>query len=257
MAIYHFARTADDLADEGDASTQQRLAELRQYRAELDLCLQGEAAQDPRWTQVFARLQSAAQAFALPAQPLHDLLSAFEQDVAYTSVGHQYRDRAELLDYCRRSANPVGRLMLHLYGVSDALSLEQSDGICSALQLINFWQDRTRDLERGRDYLPQDSTLGAELQFARALMAQGAPLVHRVPGRAGWELRAMVQGGLCVLGKVDDLYANEIAQLSKKAQPSEQSDAWHKKGNDASLRLPRPVITKWDMAGIAWKCLWM
>ena len=213
VAIYHFARTADDLADEGDATAQQRLDDLRHYRAELDLCLRDEAAQDPRWTQVFARLQSAVQAFALPAQPLHDLLSAFEQDVAYTGVGHQYRDRAELLDYCRRSANPVGRLMLHLYGVRDAQSWAQSDAICSALQLINFWQDRTRDLERGRDYLPQDSTLGAELQFARALMAQGAPLVHRVPGRAGWELRAMVQGGLCILGKVDALYANEMAQL--------------------------------------------
>jgi len=114
VAIYHFARTADDLADEGEATAQQRLDDLRQYRSELDLCLQGEAAQDPRWTQVFARLQSAVQAFALPAQPLLDLLSAFEQDVAYTGVGHQYRDRAELLDYCRRSANPVGRLMLHL-----------------------------------------------------------------------------------------------------------------------------------------------
>ena len=257
VAIYHFARTADDLADEGDASAQQRLDDLRQYRAELDLCLRGEAAQDPRWTQVFARLQSAVQAFALPAQPLHDLLSAFEQDVAYTGVGHQYRDRAELLDYCRRSANPVGRLMLHLYGVRDAQSLEKSDAICSALQLINFWQDRTSDLARGRDYLPQDSTLGAELQFARVLMAQGAPLVQRVPGRAGWELRAMVQGGLCILGKVDALYANEIAQLSKKAQASQQSDAQHDSANDASLKLPRPVITKWDMAGIAWKCLWM
>jgi phytoene/squalene synthetase len=257
VAIYHFARTADDLADEGDATAQQRLEDLRQYHAELDLCLRGHAAQDPRWKQVFAHLQSAVRAFALPAQPLHDLLSAFEQDVAYTSVGHQYRDRAELLDYCRRSANPVGRLMLHLYGVSDSQSLEQSDAICSALQLINFWQDRTRDLERGRDYLPQDSTLGAELQFARDLMAQGAPLVHRVPGRAGWELRAMVQGGLCILGKVDALYANEIAQLSKKAQAAQQSDAQHDNANDASLKLPRPVITKWDMAGIAWKCLWM
>jgi len=234
VAIYHFARTADDLADEGDATAQQRLEDLRQYRAELELCLRGQAAQDPRWTQVFSHLQSAVRAFDLPAQPLHDLLSAFEQDVAYTNVSRQYRDRAELLDYCRRSANPVGRLMLHLYGVSDAQSLEQSDAICSALQLINFWQDRTRDVERGRDYLPQDSTLGAELQFARALMAQGAPLIHRVPGRAGWELRAMVQGGLCILGKVDALYANH-----------------------ASQKLPRPVITKWDMAGMAWKCVWM
>ena len=257
VAIYHFARTADDLADEGDVTAQQRLEDLSQYRAELELCLSGQAPQDARWVQVFANLQSAVRAFDLPAQPLRDLLSAFEQDVSYTSVGHRYRDRAELMDYCRRSANPVGRLMLHLYGVSDAQSLAQSDAICSALQLINFWQDRTRDLEWGRDYLPQNSSLGTELQFARALMAQGAPLVHRVPGRAGWELRAMVQGGLCILGKVDALYAAEIAKVSKKAQATQQRDALHGNANDASLQLPRPVITKWDMAGMAWKCLWM
>ncbi|MCX7260737.1 MAG: squalene/phytoene synthase family protein [Burkholderiales bacterium] len=257
VAIYHFARTADDLADEGNATAEQRLEDLHQYRAELELCLSGQAPQDARWVQVFANLQSAVRAFDLPAQPLRDLLSAFEQDVSYTSIGHRYRDRAELMDYCRRSANPVGRLMLHLYGVSNAQSLAQSDAICSALQLINFWQDRTRDLKWGRDYLPQGSTLGAELQFARTLMGQGAPLVHRVPGRAGWELRAMVQGGLCILGKVDALYAAEIAQLSKKAQATQQREALHGYVNDASLQLPRPVITKWDMAGMAWKCLWM
>jgi phytoene/squalene synthetase len=257
VAIYHFARTADDLADEGDATTEQRLEDLRQFGAELDLCLNGQAPKDTRWAQVFANLQSAVRTFDLPAQPLRDLLSAFEQDVSYTSVGHRYRDRAELMDYCRRSANPVGRLMLHLYGVSDAQSLVQSDAICSALQLINFWQDRSRDLEWGRDYLPQNSSLGAELQFARALMAQGAPLVHRVPGRAGWELRAMVQGGLCILGKVDALYAVEIAQLSKKAQVTQPHEPLHGYVNDASLQLPRPVLTKWDMAGMAWKCLWM
>jgi len=234
VAIYHFARTADDLADEGDATTQQRLEDLRQFRTELDLCLSSQAPQDPRWVQVFANLQSAVRAFDLPAQPLRDLLSAFEQDVTYTSAARTYLNRAELLDYCRRSANPVGRLMLHLYGVNDVQSLAQSDAICSALQLINFWQDRTRDLERGRDYLPQDSALGAELQFARDLMAKGAPLVHRVPGRAGWELRAMVQGGLCVLNKVDALYAK-----------------------DPTLLQPRPVVSKWDMARMAWMCLWM
>jgi len=234
VAIYHFARTADDLADEGDATAEQRLDDLRQYRSELDLCISGQAGSDPRWKQVFVHLQSAVQAFQLPAQPFHDLLSAFEQDVLYTSIRRTYADRAELLDYCRRSANPVGRLMLHLYGVDDTQSLEQSDAICSALQLINFWQDRTGDLARGRDYLPRDSSFGQELQFARGLMAQGAPLVHRVPGRAGWELRAMVQGGLCILGKVDALYAKH-----------------------ASSPLPRPVTTKRDMAGIVWKCLWM
>ena len=234
MAIYHFARTADDLADEGNAPAKQRLEDLSEYRADLAMCMVGRPPPQSRWNDLFAGLHEALQAYALPAQPLFDLLEAFEQDIVYTDKGEKYRTRAELLDYCRRSANPVGRLMLHLYGVQDAQSLEQSDAICSALQLINFWQDRARDLALGRDYLPRDSTFEQELQFARALMAQGAPLVHRVPGRAGWELRAMVQGGLCILGKVDALYAK-----------------------NASSPLPRPAITKWDMAGIAWKCLWM
>ena len=234
VAIYHFARTADDLADEGDAPASQRLEDLSEYRADLAMCMVGRPSPQSRWSALFAGLHEAIQAYALPTQPLFDLLEAFEQDIVYTDKGEKYRTRAELLDYCRRSANPVGRLMLHLYGVHDAQSLEQSDAICSALQLINFWQDRTRDLALGRDYLPRDSTFAQELQFARTLMAQGAPLVHRVPGRAGWELRAMVQGGLCILGKVDALYAK-----------------------NASSPLPRPVITKWDMAGIAWKCLWM
>ena len=234
VAIYHFARTADDLADEGDAPAKQRLEDLSEYRADLAMCMVGRPSPQSRWSDLFEGLHKALQAYALPTQPLFDLLEAFEQDVVYTEKGEKYRTRAELLDYCRRSANPVGRLMLHLYGVQDAQSLEQSDAICSALQLINFWQDRTRDLALGRDYLPRDSTFAQELQFARTLMAQGAPLVHRVPGRAGWELRAMVQGGLCILGKVDALYAK-----------------------NASSPLPRPVITKWDMGGIAWKCLWM
>jgi squalene synthase HpnC len=234
VAIYHFARTADDLADEGDAPAKQRLEDLSEYRADLAMCMVGRPSPQSRWSALFAGLHEAIQAYALPTQPLFDLLEAFEQDIVYTDKGEKYRTRAELLDYCRRSANPVGRLMLHLYGVHDAQSLEQSDAICSALQLINFWQDRTRDLALGRDYLPRDSTFAQELQFARTLMAQGAPLVHRVPGRAGWELRAMVQGGLCILGKVDVLYAK-----------------------NASSPLPRPVITKWDMGGIAWKCLWM
>ena len=234
VAIYHFARTADDLADEGDAPAKQRLEDLSEYRADLAMCMVGRPSPQSRWSDLFAVLHEALQAYALPTQPLFDLLEAFEQDIVYTDKGEKYRTRGELLDYCRRSANPVGRLMLHLYGVQDAQSLEQSDAICSALQLINFWQDRTRDLALGRDYLPRDSTFAQELQFARTLMAQGAPLVHRVPGRAGWELRAMVQGGLCILGKVDALYAK-----------------------NASSPLQRPVITKWDMGGIAWKCLWM
>lgn len=233
-ALYHFARTADDLADEGNDPAHHRLDALGEYRADLVSCLQLSDSMSTRWPKIFAALQHAVVQHHLPAQPLFDLLDAFEQDVVYTSVGQGYRHRAELLDYCRRSANPVGRLMLHLYGVNDNASLTQSDAICTALQLINFWQDRAEDLQRGRDYLPQGHTLEQELRFARELMMQGAPLTRRVKGRAGWELRAMVQGGLRILDKLDA------------------------RANTADHRqLERPKLKKTDFARIAWRCLVM
>ncbi len=222
-AIYHFARTADDLADEGDAPAHHRLNDLSEFRHDLDQCFSGSGLKSQRWPDLFAALFRAIQQHQLPAQPLHDLLEAFEQDVVYTRVGQGYRNRHELLDYCRRSANPVGRLMLHLYGVTDDTSLQQSDAICTALQLINFWQDRPKDLAHGRDYLPSGHTLEQELTFTRVLMAKGAPLVKRVKGRAGWELRAVVQGGLCILDKLD-------------AQQN------------------RPRLTRTDYLRIAWRC---
>jgi len=234
VALYHFARTADDLADEGQDPAHHRLEVLGEFRADLAQCLSGSAQPSVRWPQVFTPLQHAKSHFDLPAQPLFDLLDAFEQDVVYTRVGQGYRNRAELLDYCRRSANPVGRLMLHLYGVNDAPSIAHSDAICTALQLINFWQDRAEDLRRGRDYLPQGHTLMQELAYARALMLQGAPLVRRVKGRAGWELRAVVQGGLCLLDKLD-------------ARPDDED---HR-------QLARPTLTKLDLARIAWRCIRM
>ena len=138
-AIYWFARTADDLADEGNADAATRLAQLAAYRAALDQAAgPGAAVAAQAWPQVFGPLAQAVAQHALPLAPLHDLLSAFEQDVQRTASGALYADRAELLDYCRRSANPVGRLLLHLYGVHDATALAQSDAICTALQLINF-----------------------------------------------------------------------------------------------------------------------
>ncbi len=157
-----------------------------------------------------------------------------------TRAGKAYRDRIELLDYCRRSANPVGRLLLHLYGVDDADSLSQSDAICSALQLINFWQDPSVDLPRGRFYLPiadcashgltKDdlltlrqigdrqttqaalSLMASEVAWARSLMHRGQPLVHHLPGRAGWELRFVVQGGLRILDKIERLGFDTFSQ---------------------------------------------
>jgi squalene synthase HpnC len=225
-AIYHFARTADDLADEGEAPAQQRLDELAAYRRDLQAVAQGQP-HSGRWPQVFEPLAAMLAAFRLPVPLLDDLLDAFAQDVRKTRDHATYADQAELLDYCRRSANPVGRLLLHLYGVQDETALRESDAICSALQLINFWQDLSRDIPRGRHYLTEAdcaahgvcraelatlrptprilALIEAQAHAARALMLAGAGLVHRVPGRAGWELRLVVQGGLRILDKIETL----------------------------------------------------
>ncbi|WP_255437674.1 squalene synthase HpnC [Comamonas flocculans] len=251
-AIYHFARTADDLADEGHATAEQRLADLRSYRQDLAAAA---AAQAPsaRWPQVFYPLASAIAAHDLPLNLLTDLLDAFEQDVVMAREHATFADRAALLDYCRRSANPVGRLLLHLYGVRDAPALAQSDAICSALQLINFWQDLSVDLPRGRHYLSDadcaahgvaradlaalrrsaasDALIMDCAAWARTLMLQGAPLVHRLRGRVGWELRLVVQGGLAVLGQVQTL-------------------------GGASLRL-RPRLRAWHLPGMLWRAVLM
>jgi squalene synthase HpnC len=223
-AIYAFARTADDLADEGDASTAQRLADLAAYRADLHAIAAGTAP-SARWASVFVPLAPVLRQTQLPVPLLDDLLSAFAQDVRKTAAAAGYADRAELLDYCRRSANPVGRLLLHLYGVNSPEALQESDAICTALQLINFWQDLSVDIPRGRFYLPDadcathgvqradllplhstpntTELIAASADWARATMLKGAKLVHRLPGRAGWELRLVVQGGLRILDKID------------------------------------------------------
>lgn len=232
-ALYAYARTADDLADEGEAPADQRLADLAAYQADLQACLRG-APPSPRWAEVFMPLGAVIARYALPEQPLVDLLDAFMQDVGRSRDGRGYADRTELLDYCRRSANPVGRLLLHLYGVNDAASLAQSDAICTALQLINFWQDFSRDHPVGRCYLPhadaqahglnpQDlcalhdspatQALVRELVgWARELMTQGQGLAPRLPGRVGWELRLVVQGGLRILDKIEALQFRSLRQ---------------------------------------------
>ena len=254
-ATYWFARTADDLADEGDADAQTRLDDLAAYRADLAHAA-NPAATAPfstRWPHVFGPLHQAIRNFALPVGLLEDLLSAFEQDVHKTRDGNGYATRAELLDYCRRSANPVGRLLLHLYGVTDAPSLAQSDDICTALQLINFWQDPTRDIPRRRYYFtaedcarfgvqqadllalrqtPETTKLIADCaQWAGATMIKGSKLVHAVPGRAGWELRLVVQGGLRIL---DHIQAQGYTTLQT-----------------------RPVVGKRDVPVMLWRALRM
>ncbi|SFC43163.1 squalene synthase HpnC [Polaromonas sp. OV174] len=247
-AIYWFARTADDIADEGDAPPQTRLDELAAYRADLMATASGQAP-SPRWAGVFGRLAPMIRQHALPVNLLADLLSAFEQDV----VKQRYASEAELLDYCRRSANPVGRLLLHLYGVQDAESLQESDCICSALQLINFWQDLSVDIPRGRIYLPADAwgrhgvteaqllaldshpntinLIADSAHAARASMLKGSKLVKKVPGRGGWELRLVVQGGLRILDKIE---AQGFNTLKK-----------------------RPKLGPWDVAVMGWRALWM
>ncbi len=231
-AIYHFARTADDLADEGNASAVQRLADLAAYRCDLRAALTGQAS-SARWQRVFEPLATCCRTYSLPHHHLHALLDAFEQDVH----NPRYADRTSLLDYCARSANPVGRLLLHLYGINDSASLQRADAICSALQLINFWQDLSVDGPRARLYVPatdlklhgvqadamqtcrdspQARALVADLcNWARGLMQQGAPLALQVPGRAGWELRLVVQGGLRILEKIAQMNHAALTQRPK------------------------------------------
>ena len=214
--IYRFARAADDIADEGDAPASTRLQQLRVYTEALNDIAQGNPPIDAQ----FVELARVIALWSLPLQPLHDLLNAFSQDVVKT----RYANFAELLDYARRSANPVGRLMLHLFDMASAPHLAQSDAICTGLQLINFWQDVAVDWKKNRIYLPQDAMqrfgvteqhiaqglcddawralLANEVERASAMLKFGAPLGHSLPGRVGLEIRMTVQGGLRIAEKL-------------------------------------------------------
>lgn len=216
-AIYHFARAADDIADEGDLPDAERLRQLDAFRDELGRIGNGEAPQ----TALFRELSAAIAAHRLPLQPLHDLLDAFSQDV----VKKRYVDFDELQDYCRRSANPVGTLLLHLYEEATPVNIAYSDAICTALQLINFWQDVRKDWNISRVYLPQDdlarfgvgeaqigqglvddrwrALMRFEVERARAMMLAGRPLGSILGGRIGLEMRMIIQGGLRILDKLE------------------------------------------------------
>lgn len=225
-AIYAFARSADDVADEGDAPAIARLARLHDYQLALEACAHGYPVHDHTLAPLFERLGRAIEAHALPLPPFRDLLDAFMQDVGKT----RYENFDALRDYCRRSADPVGRLMLHLYRAATPDNLRRSDAICTSLQLINFWQDVGVDWQKQRIYLPQDdmarfgideaqldamsrgarapdddwrALMAFETQRARALMLAGAGLARTLPGRIGWELRLVVLGGLRILERIE------------------------------------------------------
>ncbi|CAN5386912.1 squalene synthase HpnC [soil metagenome] len=233
QAIYRFARKADDIADEGDALPAERLNALAALDADLDAIAGARAPADPQ----VAALIPFIDEHDLPMSLFHDLLSAFSQDV----VTLRYADFAAIRHYSRRSADPVGRLMLHLYDAVDAQHLAWSDSICSGLQFANFWQDVGVDWRKGRVYLPQDTlaahgagdadiaaatsgppasaalraAIRAEVARARAMLLEGAPLARALRGRIGLELRFVVGGGLRVCDRIDAVDADVFARRPK------------------------------------------
>ncbi len=216
-AIYHFARAADDFADEGDLPPAARLAALDRYERALDALAAGAPPAEPP----FPQLAAAVTRHALPMAPFRDLLSAFRQDVTTT----RYATQELLLDYCRRSANPVGRLMLHLYAADSPPNCIASDAICTALQLINFWQDIAADWNRGRVYLPGEdlarfgvteahiadarcdagwrALIAFESMRTRGLLESGRSLTRALPWRLGLELSGVLAGGHRILDGID------------------------------------------------------
>ena len=215
-AIYGFARGADDIADEGDASEAERLAGLARYVRALDAI---EAGRTPEAE--FARIAAAIRDWQLPIALLRDLLDAFRQDV----TKKRYATYGELLDYCRRSANPIGRLVLCVFGQERPDALAFSDRICTSLQLINHWQDVAIDWRKNRVYIPREdldrfgidethiaeakaddrwrALMTFECERARELLRDGAPLGAQLSGRLGLEIRATIAGGARILDKIE------------------------------------------------------
>ena len=242
-AVYRFARYADDLADEGDASDAERIAALDACSEQLACISAGGTPQGA----LFIELMPHIRAYRIPVQLFEDLLSAFRQDV----VIKRYADYDAVLDYCRRSADPVGRILLYIFGEATPENLRRSDCICSALQLINFWQDVAIDWQKARVYLPQDdlirfavheeqiaegrmdgnmrALLAFQLARTRALLYEGKLLGRCLPGRIGLEIRTIVAAGDQVLSKIEAV----------------EYDVFH----------ARPTLTGWDWPRILWRAL--
>ena len=215
--IYRFARTADDIADEGNATACERLGRLNEYQEGLNRIESGKPSEDA----LFAAVAEIIAEHQLPVQLFRDLIDAFSQDVIKT----RYADFNELMHYCCRSADPIGRLLLHLFKLATPTYLAWSDAICSSLQQINFWQDVAIDWEKRRIYLPQedmdaygvseshianrqaDARWQRLMQFqidrSRAMLKSGAALGGVLPGRMGLEIRATIAGGATILNKLE------------------------------------------------------
>ncbi|MDQ3071588.1 MAG: squalene synthase HpnC [Acidobacteriota bacterium] len=221
-AVYAFARTADDFADEGDRTPEERHRLLDDWEHRLRVAFAGSADDDGSdVSAVFAALEQTIASRSLPLSLFTDLLSAFRQDIDV----HRYAAWSDLLDYCRRSANPVGRLVLRISGRDDAALDASSDAFCTALQLTNFWQDVARDWDKGRVYLPADllaahgagedaigaremtpalrAALGEAAARTRNLFEWGRFVCDRVRGRLGIELRATWLGGTRILDRLE------------------------------------------------------
>ena len=224
--IYAFARSADDFADEGEISEKERLQKLNDYESQLDNI---ESVSEDNL--IFTALRDVINQHQLPVQLFKDLLSAFKQDV----TKHRYENFQQVLDYCARSANPVGRLLLHLLKEDSDKNLQYSDSICSSLQLINFLQDISQDYqENNRIYLPLDemqqygvtesdisrqisgreirALIAHQIERAKRMMLDGADLGVAIKGRFGLQLRMMINGGLQVCKLLENNKENVFAR---------------------------------------------
>jgi squalene synthase HpnC len=216
-AVYAFARTADDFADEGELTDAERLHALDDWQKKLDACYEGRADHP-----IFIALQEVIHQKKIPKQLLSDLLTAFIMDVTV----HRYRTFEDLLEYCRHSANPVGRLVLYLFDDASERTFELSDNICTALQLANFWQDVGLDVGKGRIYIPLEdmerfgytesgldqrvasaefkALMKYEVERTKELFEKGRPLLALARRELRFELTLTWNGGMTILRKIEN-----------------------------------------------------